>query len=344
MIEPLNIVFILYISFVLYYIFRAEIIKFMKWPYAFVYRLCEFVKERQYHRVFSVESSIKITDLNSDCLEKIFDHLSAFELVNVADSNTQLKNVAETVYKRKYSQLVLLLNPRGKVSFGVSFALSHSCYEKNVCEESQIARILHFIFRSRTLRSLFPIYCDDSCGRTMKMAFPLLRCFGHLITSLKLCNVNNRKGSFVPNLCHIDTYISKYCTKSLVRIHLAGISAVDFVHVDKPFPNIEVLEFERCLIGSKLSQFNRWFPKMRHLYINESVFVRRGDLMEHFPDLEELTLVTSESIYSRDSEFTQECYEVMLALNLQLKKFKTNIDSEKIKRHLREIEYRNIHS
>lgn len=48
-----------------------------------------------------------ITNINSDCMEHIFERLELNDLLNVADSSKQFYNAACQVYKRKY----LNMNP-----------------------------------------------------------------------------------------------------------------------------------------------------------------------------------------------------------------------------------------
>lgn len=49
-------------------------------------------------------STTKITDLNLDCLEKIFMLLNVNDLFNVANLNKSLQIVAAYVYGRRFSE------------------------------------------------------------------------------------------------------------------------------------------------------------------------------------------------------------------------------------------------
>lgn len=51
--------------------------------------------------VNSVSNNMKITDLNADCLEEIFDHLCPSDLLSVADTCTRIRKVAGLVFIRK---------------------------------------------------------------------------------------------------------------------------------------------------------------------------------------------------------------------------------------------------
>lgn len=47
-------------------------------------------------------TTMKITNLNSDCMELIFEHLELNDLLNIADSNKHFYGAACQVYRRKY--------------------------------------------------------------------------------------------------------------------------------------------------------------------------------------------------------------------------------------------------
>lgn len=49
---------------------------------------------------------MKLTDLGVDCLERIFRYLPIEDLLNLADSNKQLKNTADLVFLLKYSSKI----------------------------------------------------------------------------------------------------------------------------------------------------------------------------------------------------------------------------------------------
>lgn len=47
---------------------------------------------------------MKFTEVNINCLEKIFRHLSVDDLLNEADSNGTLKNVVDNVFALKFEK------------------------------------------------------------------------------------------------------------------------------------------------------------------------------------------------------------------------------------------------
>lgn len=65
---------------------------------------------------------MKITDLNFDCLQRCLQHLNIEELLNIADSNKQLKYVARYIYARKYKgQAISLFGMKCKISENITF-------------------------------------------------------------------------------------------------------------------------------------------------------------------------------------------------------------------------------
>lgn len=53
-----------------------------------------------------VSGGQNITNINSDCMELIFEYLEFNDLVNVADSSKQFYNAVCEVYKRKYQNMI----------------------------------------------------------------------------------------------------------------------------------------------------------------------------------------------------------------------------------------------
>lgn len=52
----------------------------------------------------------KITDLNSDCMEYIFENLNFYDLLSVADSSKQFYGAVCQVFRRNYAKQNLIFN------------------------------------------------------------------------------------------------------------------------------------------------------------------------------------------------------------------------------------------
>ncbi|XP_055306315.1 uncharacterized protein LOC129570649 [Sitodiplosis mosellana] len=185
------------------------------------------------------DGTTKLTDVNVDCLEHIFKNLSLIDLLNVADSNKQLKPAADLVFASRYGKQWIFILSRYK---------SILIFERNMYPPTvQIPRS----FRLK-----------------------LLRCFGHLITKLDITHDK-----------HMDAYVNEYCAESLVEIKFQRCKASTLDDLKKPFTQVKTLCFDSCKLGSKLSELDKWFPKVRRLE-----FTDRNETAVHFPHLQHLTL------------------------------------------------------
>lgn len=61
-----------------------------------------------------ISETTKITSLNSDCMEAIFEHLELNELLSVADSSARFHSAACQVYKRKFWNIIPIFSPNLK--------------------------------------------------------------------------------------------------------------------------------------------------------------------------------------------------------------------------------------
>lgn len=121
---------------------------------------------------------------------------------------------------------------------------------------------------------------------TFKTILQFLRCFGHLQTKLEVQYTN-----ICDSKCDlISRYIYQFCSKSLVGIKFYDIKESDFDGINRPFLNVEDVEFTDCCIGKELSQFHRWFPKMRRLTLFCSELAEPINIVTHFPNLKDLSL------------------------------------------------------
>lgn len=59
----------------------------------------------------SIIETTTITNLNTDCMEIIFEHLELNELINIADSNKRFYSAACQVYRRKFRNQFPIFSP-----------------------------------------------------------------------------------------------------------------------------------------------------------------------------------------------------------------------------------------
>lgn len=204
--------------------------------------------------------ALNLTNLGIDCLERIFRYLPLPDLMNVADSNKQLKKVAE-----------------------LAFLLEFQHY-------NQVVAVVGFT----SCPKMF-YYSKNSNGNILsansKKTFQLLRCFGHLVSrmriSMNLEYVDNNKllDVFFGRLIF---YVKEYCVESLTELVILGKPGGSLNSFEKPFPNVHTV----CIQATDTTNVSliELFPKMRRLTyhcdkIAEIVSIERDLLaidLEHF--------------------------------------------------------------
>lgn len=234
----------------------------------------------------------KITDLNIDCLEKIFRYLDDQELMTIADClNRHLKSAAELVFVSRNSHRSLKIT------------------------ELYNTRPNYF--------SLVYIRCGDrphqiyTCN--FKLALQLLRCFGHLLLSLYIQNFRTDETL----LERFTEYIKKY-------LHGAQLKKVTFRFkpnvldgllngFDKPFPNSEYVG----IVGGILARgdrLNYLFPKMQRLNFFMDDSIQLKDIAYHFPHLKELQVYINSMYIFLDVEMDLTELDQVFSFNPQLNK------------------------
>ncbi|XP_055303238.1 uncharacterized protein LOC129568921 [Sitodiplosis mosellana] len=195
--------------------------------------------------------TIKITDLNNDCLEVIFNHLEFNDLFNVADSNKLLTSAAGRVYWKKYRKMPVDL---------------YTCYTTDEC------------FKIRA-------HCIWVYDRTAALKF--LRYFGHIITKLRITCFSIKN----PYLAELHRYVFEYCSETLIQISFCYMIACAFFPIEKSFPNVESVSFRYCMVDENLSQLNKWFPNVRRLTFGYFVKLdNRKCIEKYFPHLQSLSI------------------------------------------------------
>lgn len=198
-----------------------------------------------------LDETIKITDLNLNALEKIFDCLSLNDLLNIADTSKKFKQPADWVFRSKYG--------KRKIIF----------------------------WRTNPSRCNHPVWPTDNIYiDNFSLCFKILRSFGHAISKLDVnyLKINGNK------CAKIDYYVVKYCT-ALAEISFkhAGVNTLNCIV--KPFEKIEKLIFEDSYVGGKLANLNKWFPRLRALELKFYMRIENSKCLEkHFQHLESLTI------------------------------------------------------
>lgn len=138
---------------------------------------------------------MKITDLNIDCLEKVFRHLDYFDIFNVAESNALLREATKLTYRIKYGKSEII-----------------------------------FPNRMDEISTNNPIYITPNGAvfiYNFKIAFKLLRYFENSISYITISpsfKYFGKLSKFTDITCaRLLSYVSQYHSKFLTSIEFAGI-------------------------------------------------------------------------------------------------------------------------
>ncbi|XP_055303232.1 uncharacterized protein LOC129568915 [Sitodiplosis mosellana] len=243
----------------------------------------------------------KITDLNNDCLEHIFNHLKFADLFNVADSNKHLVAAVGQVFWRKYRKIPVDLYTC--VANDAYFKLTPNC-----------------------------IWLYD---RTAALKF--LRNFGHVITDLRITCFRTNDAYFT----ELHRYVFEYCSETLIDISFSYMNGCVFSSIEKSFPNIQSVNFNYGRMNENLCQINKWFPNVRHLNFGSFVKLDdRKCIQAHYQHLQSLTVERFNSQNQIGFEETNVMEALRLNPNLQhlkVKNFPTKF-LRKISKYMQRVE------
>lgn len=253
-----------------------------------------------------INKPTKITDINTYCLEGIFNYLTLSDLLNVSDACKHFKDAADFVFSAKYRKKAVIIN--------------------------EIR-----VFRTRLLDiKTSYIKIDD-----IKTSLQLLRCFGHLILKLKIYVVfstcDERAIKFGANSVKLLVkYVGFYCFTSLTSLTIKKGPVQVLNLLKRPFLKMEKVEINTWdSPRSKLDKiwFSKLFPNIKCLKY-ESVFGRVTDyecIENEFKSLEHLDIsygfVKCKNLFncSKRNITNEECIahntnvKVALQLNPQLR-------------------------
>lgn len=209
---------------------------------------------------------IKLTDLDIDCLECVFEYLELGDLLNVTDSNKRLRNAANFVVDRKYSNTYFIFQ-------NIHLSQNRSVeIKKNPKDFPQLK------------------YCITV--RDLKTSLQFLRCFGYLKAYMEF-DLSLPKPSELDQ--HLINYCNEYCSNTDMAIKIVnGLEAWE--HLEKPFTNIETVYMVGCHITDARS-INKLFPKMRSMTCDfagincKSFYVNTN----YFPNLKKLIIIDPEN-------------------------------------------------
>lgn len=200
---------------------------------------------------------MRITDINTYCLEHIIRNLELEDLLSVADTNKCLRSVAQTVFKFKYGKMPVTIQ---KLTPGL------------------------FIEYEISTR-----YTSPEPGveiRSLKAGLQILRCFGHFILTLRIWNFK-KLDEQIQSWGRVFAYIGKYCAETMNDILFLNCYGTNMSHLKNPLLNVEKLS----IYGSRLRKnwLSRMFPKLRDLKVSYKDLNLIG-IESHFPNLKILQI------------------------------------------------------
>lgn len=255
--------------------------------------------EKKPNVLMESDTKIKLTDIDQFCLEHIFMYLDFDDLLNVADASKYLRLATITPFTRKYGW-----------------------------KQIQI--------RQTTSDVVMDTERDHIKIRNSKMIFQMLRCFGQMISKLKIFYV---EGSYYDhrNYCRVLDYVNEFCAESLTSIRFDP--TVRFESIKQPFANVE--EISISLTNSSLLEkksLSAVFPKLRRLIfpIQSFEFDFSSAIREYFPNLQHFEVDLCASLDSKHAIIDG------LRLNSHIKSLRIGIPNfntlEEISEHLQSIE------
>lgn len=230
-------------------------------------------------------AQLKLTDLIDDCLAHIFTYLDYHDLLSIAHTNKEIKQSADMAFTNKF----------GKSKFRL-----HVANQRRVPFIAMISGI-HF-----------DIY-------ELKTSLLLLRCFGHLIKKLHIDTLQTNTANRSGDLKYVLSYATKYSLQSLVELSLHNIPAGELESVvTKPFPKVQTLKLSKCHLSAEMSNFNEWFPVLRHFELTNSRLRDYTSIEKRFFHLETLSIVGSGKIPTKS-------IRTALKLNPKLRSFSSDL-------------------
>lgn len=151
--------------------------------------------------------------------------------------------------------------------------------------------------------------------KEMPLITPFLRYFGHSISKLRVqFDEKNPKQSLA-----IEKSVLAYCD-GLKELELQNCRNGAFDAIETPFNSIEVFRFISGFLGGNISQFDKWFPKLRSLKISNATVANKYCIVETLPCLEHLDI----KIGAASKKFSRENVDDAIRSNPQLLSFRLN--------------------
>lgn len=204
-------------------------------------------------RIFGANK--KLTSLDNDCLEQIFKYLPLKDLLNVADSNKRLKEVADTV-----------------------FALNYGEKELNLIDSNEV-------LGANLITSSTEIHVGD-----LKATLQVLRCFGQSISKLVINrsgDKNHSDAQFNAILYTILSHVNVFCTESLTDIKIIGDDRLRIDRLEYSFTNVKQVQIWNCELAEE-TRLDHLFPYVEKMYLCGIRITNWHSIEGRYPMLDDL--------------------------------------------------------
>lgn len=193
---------------------------------------------------------LKLTNINRDCLEHMFEYLNLCDLLNVADSSKSLRVAAGLVYHRKFRQQTVQLYQM------ISNLPGHIYNEHGTPYIGGLRTCLRFV-----------------------------RCFGSHISKLEItyCHSSRKDNNY------LDRYVNEFCADTLIELNYVRKPTILLDIPKKPFTNVQILRIIDSNLNYSMEEIVGWFPNLRDLRLHLNQIVG-SSIEKKIPHLEHLSL------------------------------------------------------
>lgn len=197
-------------------------------------------------------STTQPNQMRDNSLEQTIKHLDINDLLKIAESVPSLISGVYFSYRKKFGHMKVALN--GTLTL-------HQEPIKIISDSIELYDIV--------------------------TSLKFLRVFGRFVFALRI-RYYRIPGSLI---AYLDYYIQKYCTSSLKKLYLYRTPKMAMKHLRIVFPKMECIQFWDSKLHSNLTEFNKWFPKMRVLeFIEYNNLWNPECIANYFPNLQHLTI------------------------------------------------------
>lgn len=270
-----------------------------------------FKRRRIQRKTEAEDGALKITDLNDDCLEYIFNYLGVIDVINIGLSNTRFQYPAGIVFKQKVGDtcVTIWLNSELAGSIGGK-------KDKRLNEEQ--------------CQGLIPV-------------------FGDFISTIEFVHRTSSDSKYEKHCEDLLDVFLKNSLKSLVKIKFFCSPSDWLKRGSKPLPNVESVVLFSCDLSDEIVLLSEIFPKLNHLSLLPKYCTKLNQIKTHFPHLKKLStsggsasfyLVELEPFFNLNPQITSyECdgdlkLVQLIAEKLQIERLKLNLLPSKTFNHI----------